>query len=45
MREARAEGPLGTGPSAAFGKWLSAFLLRVAIEVAVAVLNQLQEAG
>jgi len=40
LREAQKTGPVGTGASADFGRWLGKYLLRVAIEVGVAVLNR-----
>jgi hypothetical protein len=40
LREAKKTGPKGSGPSAEFGQWLGRYLLRVAIEVGVGVLNK-----
>ena len=42
-RQGRKEAPKGNGPSAQFAKWFGAFLLRVAIEVAVASLNKVTD--
>jgi hypothetical protein len=43
MRQAAKEVPTGDGPSAAFGRWFGRLLLRVAIEVGVAVLDKAGE--
>ena len=43
MRQAAKEVPTGDGPSAAFGRWFGRLLLRVAIEVGVAVLDRARD--
>jgi hypothetical protein len=43
MRQAAREVPTGEGPSAQFGRWFGRLLLRVAIEVGVAVLHKAQD--
>jgi hypothetical protein len=43
MKQAAREAPSGEGPSAQFGRWFGRLLLRVAVEVGVAVLAKARE--
>jgi hypothetical protein len=46
IKEARKGLDLGSkDPSAAFGRWFGAAMLKIAIEVAVAVMNQIKKAA
>jgi len=43
INEARKQAPTGTGPSHDFGQWAANHLLRLGIEIAVALLHRLRD--